>query len=336
MGPVSGDSSDPNVPAVEGESSAAGTGVRGVASKGGGMGVYGECAGGHGVHGKSVKGRGVVGMSDDFQGVYGHSISNSGVVGESDNMHAVFGNAKGSASSGVYGTNSAAGDTGAGVYGENPGGDGVVGTGRRGVVGNSDDYQGVYGHSNSSSGVVGESQDFDGVWGQSHNPKHAGVSGHNPGGLAGYFDGNVVVTGDIQLAGADIAEQFEFDEPSAAAAGTVVVIDDVDRVRSSDRPYDRRVAGVVSGAGNYRPGVMLDDHGHRSGRQPLALVGKVFCKVDASYASIVTGDLLTTSATPGHAMKVTDRAQAPGAVLGKAMAPLGNGTGLLPILVTLQ
>jgi len=335
MGPVSGQSTDPDIPAVEG-TSVVGTGVHGFTSASGGLGVYGECATGHGVHGKSASGRGVVGVSDSFQGVYGHSDQNAGVVGESENMHAVFGVTKGAGSSGVYGTNNAPGDTGAGVLGENPGGDGVVGKGRRGVVGMSVEFQGVYGHSDQNAGVVGESNDFDGVYGVSHNLAAAGVSGHNPGGRAGFFEGNVVVTGDIQLAGADLAEQFDLSGSPDVEPGTVVVIEGVDQVRTSNRAYDRRVAGVISGAGAFRPGIMLDHRDGLPNRLPLALVGKVLCKVDASYGPIQVGDLLTTSPTPGHAMKVTDHEQAFGAVLGKAMASLIDGRDLLPILVTLQ
>jgi hypothetical protein len=71
-------------------------------------------------------------------------------------------------------------------------------------------------------------------------------------------------------------------------------------------------------------------------RVPVALVGKVYCKVDASYAPIRVGDLLTTSPTPGYAMKADDQNRAFGAVIGKALASLGSGTGLVPILVALQ
>ena len=65
-------------------------------------------------------------------------------------------------------------------------------------------------------------------------------------------------------------------------------------------------------------------------------MGKVYCKVDAEYAAIEVGDLLTTSPTPGHAMKATDPAKAFGTVIGKALRSLDAGTGLIPILVTLQ
>jgi hypothetical protein len=69
---------------------------------------------------------------------------------------------------------------------------------------------------------------------------------------------------------------------------------------------------------------------------PVALVGKVYCKVDAQYASIEVGDLLTTSPTRGHAMKVTDPFKAFGSVIGKALHPLETGQGMIPILIALQ
>jgi hypothetical protein len=69
---------------------------------------------------------------------------------------------------------------------------------------------------------------------------------------------------------------------------------------------------------------------------PLALVGKTYCKVDAQYASIEIGDLLTTSPTPGHAMKVDDPIKGFGSVIGKALRPMQTGQGLIPILIALQ
>jgi hypothetical protein len=68
----------------------------------------------------------------------------------------------------------------------------------------------------------------------------------------------------------------------------------------------------------------------------VALIGKTYCKVDASNGAIEVGDLLTVSSIPGHAMKASDPARAFGAVLGKALRPLGSGRGLIPILVALQ
>jgi hypothetical protein len=72
------------------------------------------------------------------------------------------------------------------------------------------------------------------------------------------------------------------------------------------------------------------------GDYPVALTGRVYCLCDASNGSIAPGDLLTTSQLPGYAMKVTDHERGRGAVLGKAMTPLEEETGLVLVLVSLQ
>jgi hypothetical protein len=138
------------------------------------------------------------------------------------------------------------------------------------------------------------------------------------------------------LTGADCAEQFDMCDATSAEPGTIVVIDDEGKLRESQCAYDRRVAGVVSGAGAYRPGIVLDRQASSEGRASVALVGKVYCKVDADPAPIAVGDLLTTSARPGFGMKAIDPAQAFGSVIGKALRPMASGQGLLPILVALQ
>jgi hypothetical protein len=114
----------------------------------------------------------------------------------------------------------------------------------------------------------------------------------------------------------------------------VVVIGTMGRMCVSAVPYDTRVAGVVSGAGGLTPAVVLPRVESRCPRLPIALVGTAFCKVDASAGRIQPGDLLTTSSTPGHAMKVLDHARAAGAILGKALQALRDGDGLIQILVS--
>jgi len=140
--------------------------------------------------------------------------------------------------------------------------------------------------------------------------------------------------GDIVLANADCAENFAVSEQ--VEPGTVVVLTDDGAVRASDCAYDTRVAGVVAGAGTYRPGILLDGGAGGDVGKPISLVGKVFCKVDDSNGPIEVGTLLTTSATPGHAMRASDIGRAFGAVLGKALAPHTAGNGLIPVLVGLQ
>jgi hypothetical protein len=81
---------------------------------------------------------------------------------------------------------------------------------------------------------------------------------------------------------------------------------------------------------------VLDKQQSEKPRQPIALLGKVYCKVDAQFGAIEVGGLLTTSTTPGHAMKADDPAKAFGAVIGKALRPLPEGRGLIPVLIALQ
>ena len=147
---------------------------------------------------------------------------------------------------------------------------------------------------------------------------------------------NITVSGDVLLTGADCAEQFDVNGPTSLEPGTVVAIDENGALRESLEPYNKKVAGVVSGGGSYRPALLLDGRPSAEGRVAVALAGKVFCKVDATSSPVEFGDLLTTAARPGHAMKATDPAKAFGAVIGKALRSLPNGIGLIPILVGLQ
>ncbi len=129
-------------------------------------------------------------------------------------------------------------------------------------------------------------------------------------------------TGDIILSNADAAEHFDLAEAVEAAPGTVMVLNATGKLELASNPYDKKVVGVVAGAGNYRPGIVLDHRNSAAQRVPISVLGKVTCKADASFGSIEVGDLLTTSPTAGHAMKASDPRLAFGAVIGKALSPL--------------
>jgi len=202
-----------------------------------------------------------------------------------------------------------------------------------GIVGKSEMRTGVLGDSTTGTGVIGASDSGDGVLGESNN----GVGVHGKGGrLAGFFEGDVEVTGDIRLVNADCAEDFDVSSTVKVEPGTVMVLGNEGALSESQQAYDKRVAGVISGAGDYKPGIVLDKRQTSGNRQPIALMGKVFCKVDAQFGAIEVGDLLTTSPTPGHAMRTSDPFKAFGAVIGKALRPLPDGQGLIPILIALQ
>lgn len=303
MAPIQGESSNPNEPAVHGKSTAQDQG----------MGVMGE----------ATRGSGVIGTSTDWIGVYGESARFEGVRGTSKSKdHA-----------GVVGTNEAGGVA---VYGAGDPGPGVIGM--------STKWVGVYGETASvENGPAG-------VWGE-HKGAGIGIKAiSNTGiglfafsnGTAAKFQGDIHVTGniladgDIVLSNADCAEDFDIVDADIVEPGTVMVVGDEGVLQQSGQAYDKRVAGVISGAGNYKPGIVLDKQHSQSNRKPIALLGKVYCKVDASYAPIEVGDLLTTAPTPGHAMKATDPLKAFGAVIGKALRPLREGQGLVPILIALQ
>jgi len=171
----------------------------------------------------------------------------------------------------------------------------------------------------------------------SKNSHEAAVLATNDGGgPAGRFEGSVYVTKDVILTGADAAEDFDVAEGAARAPGMVMVLDEEGRLIPCHKAYDRRVAGVISGAGAYRAALVLDKRSDGENRSPLALFGKAFCMVDATFGGIEVGDLLTTSPREGHAMRASDPTLAFGAVLGKALQPVARGVGLVPILVTLQ
>ena len=155
------------------------------------------------------------------------------------------------------------------------------------------------------------------------------------GGEAVILDGD---SGDIVLNNADFAEDFDI-QPAIAKKvekGTVMVFTETGSLKECDHNYDPKVAGVISGAGKYKPGIVMDKQEDSENRLPVALSGKVMVKADASSAPIQIGDLLTTSSLKGHARKVTDASQALGAVIGKAMSGLDEGTGMISMLVALQ
>lgn len=160
--------------------------------------------------------------------------------------------------------------------------------------------------------------------------------------LDGDFNGDGrIITQELQITGgSDLSEQFDIRPAQGEVKpGMVVSIDPQNpgNLVVSTRPYDRTVAGVISGAGGVKPGMTMGQKDTLAdGAKPVALTGRVYAWCDASAGPIEPGDLLTSSATPGHAMRVTDHARSQGAILGKAMTSLKEGKGLVLVLVSLQ
>jgi len=94
---------------------------------------------------------------------------------------------------------------------------------------------------------------------------------------------------------------------------------------------DARVVGVaVDEAGVILGGTNESD----ATRARVVFSGVTRCRVDAGYGVVMPGDLLTASATPGHAMRASD--PMPGSVVAKALEPLEQGQGTIRALVMLR
>lgn len=137
--------------------------------------------------------------------------------------------------------------------------------------------------------------------------------------------------------GADVVENFK-SQDDTLEPGTVVALDSTraGEVVATHGAYDKKVIGVVSGAGGVNPGLVLSQEGVLDGNVQVAMVGRVYVKCNAENGPIEPGDLLTTASLAGHAMAATDSERAFGAVIGKAAGSLTRGTGLVLVVVNLQ
>jgi len=151
-------------------------------------------------------------------------------------------------------------------------------------------------------------------------------------------DGDLSVFGKVTVLGSDFAEKFDIKD-NEFDKGMIVSIDPLapGKLEISTKAYDRNVAGVISGAGDIQTGMLMGQEGTLAdGDTPVALSGRVYAYVDASYGEIEIGDLITTSNTYGHGMKAKKMKKSFGAVVGKALEPLQEGKGLILLLVNPQ
>ena len=218
-----------------------------------------------------------------------------------------------------------------GVYGQS-----IAGTAVAGVFGRSD--------ASNGNGVIGEApvgSSAYGVWGKATQ----GIGGVFSGGTLALWAQGRARVGILEITGgSDFSENFDVVNASGADAdakpGMIVCIDPkaAGKLVLSHRSYDPTVAGVISGAGGVEVGMTMGQEGTLAhGKHPVALTGRVYAFCDATTGAIQPGDLLTTSDTPGHAMKSSDRERSHGTVIGKAMTGLvRDERGLVLVLVNLQ
>ncbi|MCR4405260.1 MAG: hypothetical protein NUW06_08335 [Candidatus Acetothermia bacterium] len=138
--------------------------------------------------------------------------------------------------------------------------------------------------------------------------------------------------------GADVAERIDASE--AVEPGDVVEIDPLNPglYRKAREPRSTRVAGVISTAPAITLGNNFDARAEiwEDSRPLLALAGRVPVKATTENGPIRVADFLTTSSTPGYAMRCAVLSHCTGAILGKALEPLEERTGVIMVQVTLR
>jgi hypothetical protein len=244
--------------------------------------------------------------------------------------------------------------TGLGVYGESQNNAGVVGrsTSGRGVEGytQTNGQYGVYGKNESSQGGIG-------VLGYAPNGTGVGVLGQGPG-FGVYAKGDLRVEGYSFFDGGKsgyVVEVAQNDDAVSLEAGDLVAISGVGpavmgeipviKVRRATADQAGAIVGIVDK--RFRPAPegadpsatsksTVDDAAIGPGEHltMVTLGAYKAIKVDASYGAIAPGDRLVASPHPGYAMRAD--APLPGTIVGKALDALPSGTGVIPVIVTLQ
>jgi hypothetical protein len=185
---------------------------------------------------------------------------------------------------------------------------------------------------------------------------NVGLGTFSPGAALEVHNGNVLISGpgasltfpdnSVQSTawngttlGGDYAEAIDvLGDRAQYEPGDVIVIDagSPGKFNKSDKSYSKLVAGVFS----TKPGLigrrLTAERPDKGAEVPMALVGIVPTKVSAENGPIEPGDLLVSASKPGYAMKGTDTSRLTGAVLGKALASLPSGFGVIEVMISIQ
>ena len=302
---------------------------------------------------------GAVGWANSLLRAFNHS-SGPSIWGINDGGGNAVRGQGGGDSLGVYGQ----AENAAGVAGRSSGNDGVAGvssaSGRSGVSGN---------HEGSGYGVFGTAEYGAGLYGRDGGP-------NPDDSWAVRADGDMRTTGDLTVgltlsvggyatfAGGktgfvvDIAQNDDTeplkpgDVVSISGAGPAVLGEiPVIKVRRATAATATGVMGVVDGRFTLEARALAADAEGVAQEKVETTVEAVAVdpgqyltvvtlgaykaiKVDANHGPISPGDLLVASPNPGYAMR--SAAPLPGTVIGKSLGSLAGGTGVVPVLVTLQ
>ncbi|MCI0397074.1 MAG: hypothetical protein L0332_00315 [Chloroflexi bacterium] len=351
---VVGSSASPNGTGVWGTNSSTGGFAYGVFGEitsvsGVGVGVFGR-APFYGIFGEATgNGVGAIGRATTGLGVYGEGVTGvmGAAVGTSGANYGVYGISNSASGYAGYFINSSS--NGVALYAEGSG------AGRLKAVlrlNNTEAVQGMAAYFTNSSNFANTHFENGGsgqvLWLVNGGTDAAGTGGgdfitavNNPGSDTQF---RVLTTGEVRsdvgfnTPAADFAEML----PAVAglAPGDVLVIGPDGRLMRSSEAYQASVAGVYSTQPGFVGGQPVE--GELEDHVPLAVVGVVPVKASAENGPILPGDMLTTSATPGHAMRAEPLEidgftfYPSGVVIGKALEGLDKDTGVILMLVVLQ
>ncbi len=146
----------------------------------------------------------------------------------------------------------------------------------------------------------------------------------------GVFADQTVHAQSFELGAADIAEWVRVSED--VDPGDVLELDpsSAERYRLSRGVCSSLLAGVVTSV----PGVILGTEMSEGQNVRMALVGIVPVKVTDEGGAISPGDLLVASSTPGYAMRWDGAEPCQCALLGKALEPMTQESGVILVLLT--
>jgi len=266
--------------------------------------------------------------------------------------------------------------SGPAIWGYNNGGGNAVrgdgeGPNSLGVFGSSEQAAGVVGRSTNGNGVEGYTTVVGkyGVYGKNESGAGGGIGvvGYAPNGVGVYGQGpgfGLYAKGDLRVEGYSyfdggksgyVVEVAQNDDSISLEAGDVVVISGagpavlgeipVIKVRRATAGQAGAIVGIVDKQYTPTPQGKAAYERSESAVADVAIAPGEYLtivtlgaykaiKVDASYGAIAPGDLLVASPNPGYAMRAT--APKPGTVIGKALGALPSGTGVIPVIVTLQ
>jgi len=148
-----------------------------------------------------------------------------------------------------------------------------------------------------------------------------------------------VRTDEVEImGGSDLSEYFDVRGDDLVTPGMLVSIAGEDgSLEITQAKRDKKVVGIVSGANGISTGLMMGQKGSiADGDYPVALTGRTYVYANTENGAIEAGDFLTSSSTPGYAMKVKKHRKSKGAIVGKAMTSLDEGSGFVLVLVNLQ